>query len=482
MISAVLVILMGCSAPTASSSLAGSARLGTCGGRAAGGESMPRWVSRYDGPGHFKDFASAEVVSPDGRTVFVTGRSSGKDLMADYATVAYDAVTGSRLWVSRYNGPAGGPDFPVSMAISPDGSAVFVTGVSGKPPYGGGIAYATVAYSAATGNELWARQYAAGDYRVRIAVSPDGRTVIVVGDHQVTFGRDYAVTVAYDAATGTQLWARRYRSPGAVSDVASAVAATGHAVFVAGTSIYHAAPDSATTVAYDLATGARLWAGHYRIRRGGAGLLLVTVSPDGRRVVVAGEFGPNRASTFGAIAYDSATGARRWAAVSGHDRGMQEFSGSAPDYTLALSPDGRTLFVEGYDVDVTGSGQDEFATAAFAAQTGRQMWTRRFGAPQTWAAHGQSIAVSPDGRTVYAMGSCVRLFKTAGYGLVAYRAATGVQLWASTYPAGVVNVVTPYVGVGAQVVVSPDGRRLFIIGNSGPTKHNQDFLTVAYRA
>jgi hypothetical protein len=70
----------------------------------------------------------------------------------------------------------------------------------------------------------------------------------------------------------------------------------------------------------------------------------------------------------------------------------------------------------------------------------------------------------------------------AEIGLVAYRAATGVQLWARTYPAGVGTVVSPDVGVGAQVAVSPDGRRLYLIGYSGATKHDPDFLTVAYRA
>lgn len=138
--------------------------------------------------------------------------------------------------------------------------------------------------------------------------------------------------------------------------------------------------------------------------------------------------------------------------------------------------------VTAYDDTGIGSGQDEFATAAFAARTGRQLWNRRFGAPQRWADDGLAIAVSPDGRSVYAMGSCVRLFKTAGYALVAYRAATGVQLWARTYPAGVVRQVSPYAGVGAQAAVSPDGSRLFIFGHSGPTKHNPDFLTAAYRA
>ena len=32
----------------------------------------------------------------------------------DYATVAYDAATGGRLWARRYNGPGNGRDWAVS--------------------------------------------------------------------------------------------------------------------------------------------------------------------------------------------------------------------------------------------------------------------------------------------------------------------------------------------------------------------------------
>ncbi len=477
-VAAVLLIGMGCSATAVTSDKAGGAIAGACG--ASAGASAPRWVSRYDGPGHFKDFGSAEAVSPDGRVVFVTGRSAGQNLMADYATIAYNAATGARLWVSRYNGPANGPDFPLAIAVSPDGSDVFVTGLSEMPPYGSDSSYATVAYNAATGAQLWARQYAGGDYGDHIAVSPDGRTVIIVGQHAVTFQHRYAVTVAYSVASGAQLWARQYSSPGAVSDAANALAFGASAVFVGVGLHLPAAPDSATAVAYDTATGARLWASHHQVPADGAGPSLVRVSKDGRSMYVAGEFGPNKTSVFGTIAYDSATGATQWARLTRHDSAMQEFSGSVPSYTLAMSPDDRRLFVEGYNLG-TADG-DEFATAAFVTATGKQLWTRRFGAPQKWADEGLSVAVSPDGQTVYAMGVCVRLSTTIGYGVVGYRAATGARLWARTYKAGVVSLVSPFTGVGGQVADSPDGQRLFVIGYSGATKRDPDVLTAAYRA
>src|SRR5436190_1280747 len=61
-----------------------------------------------------------------------------------------------RIWLSRFNGPPNGLDVGISVAASPDGSRVFVTGDSRGA--GTGRDYSTVAYDAGTGTVQWARR------------------------------------------------------------------------------------------------------------------------------------------------------------------------------------------------------------------------------------------------------------------------------------------------------------------------------------
>ena len=186
------------------------------------------WVQRYDGPGNGSDAASAVAVSPGGRRVFVTGASRGTRLGQDYATVAYSAATGARLWVQRCNGPGNGSDEAYSVAVSPGRSRVFVTG--GSRGARSGPDYATVAYSAVTGARLWVTRYngpATYDDAARsVAVSPSGSTVYVTGG-----SNPGSATLAYSAATGAQLWLARHND---MLLAAVAVSPGGSRVYVTG--------------------------------------------------------------------------------------------------------------------------------------------------------------------------------------------------------------------------------------------------------
>jgi DNA-binding beta-propeller fold protein YncE len=170
------------------------------------------WASRYNGPRNSDDAPGSIAVSAGGRRVFVTGvsvRSAAGDF-GDYATVGYDARTGARLWARSYNGPFKGTDVATSVAVSPDGTRVFVTGYSQSAAAADD--YATIAYSAATGAQLWIRRFGPGAASA-VTVGRGGKTVFVTG----ASGGDFA-TVACRAATGARLWVRRYNGPGKTGD------------------------------------------------------------------------------------------------------------------------------------------------------------------------------------------------------------------------------------------------------------------------
>jgi DNA-binding beta-propeller fold protein YncE len=254
---------------------------------------MQLWVRRYNSAGNGYDAAYSVAVSPAGGTVFVTGGNPGIS-GSGYVTVAYNAATGARRWVKRYDGPGHGFDFAPSLAVSPAGGTVFVTGISrGKGATN--TDYATVAYNAATGVQRWVRRYDGPrngkDRAQSVAVSPAGGTVYVTGvSRGIHSGFDFA-TVAYNAATGAQRWVKRYTSPGNGPDVATsmAVSPAGGAVYVTGHGSQTRSGADWITVAYNAATGARRWVQLYNSPGNGlSGAQSVAVSPTGDKVFITG--------------------------------------------------------------------------------------------------------------------------------------------------------------------------------------------------
>src|SRR5262249_47837188 len=185
----------GASASGAAATARQAVRAGRAGtSLAAANPGAQLWARRYNGTGNNADVATAVAVSPTGGTVYVTGQSYGTALVVDYATVAYNAATGVQQWVARYHGPTGS-DVPSAVAVSPDGKTVFVTGKSLMA--NGQNDYATVAYNAANGQQLWAKGYNGplnnDDEATAVAVSPTGGTVYVTGfSWGKVGGADYA--------------------------------------------------------------------------------------------------------------------------------------------------------------------------------------------------------------------------------------------------------------------------------------------------
>jgi WD40 repeat protein len=443
----------------------------------AGGD--VRWARRYDGPITGDDYVHSAVVSPDGSTIFVTGDSQGMDTGRDYATTAYVAATGAVRWVGRYDGPDNGLDLANAVATSPDGSWVFVTGQS--PGVDTGDDYATIAYDAATGENLWTARYDGpgndDDDAQSLAVSPDGSTVFVTGSSAgPDIGSDYA-TIAYHADTGAVRWIRRYSGPAdGGDDAATSLAASpdGSTVFVTGTSRAVDTGDDYATIAYDAATGEVRWMRRYS----GPGdffhgdiAYAVATSPDGSTLFVTGSSeGAGTGTDYATIAYDAATGEVRW---------IRRFSGPEHfnDYpgALAASPDGSTVFVTGV-VQVTPNGSD-VATIAYDAATGAVRWFGLSHGPAKGFDGGDSIAVNADASRVFVTGSSQRGSR-ADFATIAYDAATGDIMWTRRYSG-------PHPGSSSSptaVVAGPDGSTVFVAGYSNGVGTGYDYATIAYDA
>jgi outer membrane protein assembly factor BamB len=87
------------------------------------------WLAPFEG-GPGDEEAASLAVSSDGNVVFVAGKSSGPDGGEDYITIAYNATNGAEIWTARYDGTAAGLDRVTGIVASPDGPTVYVTGKS----------------------------------------------------------------------------------------------------------------------------------------------------------------------------------------------------------------------------------------------------------------------------------------------------------------------------------------------------------------
>ena len=328
------------------------------------------WVARYNGPlTNGFDQPAAIGVSPGGKRLFVTGWSEGRN-GPDVATLAYDASSGKRVWVARYDGPVKGTDKAFAIAVNPAGTRVFVTGESEGNHIASGLDslldYVTIAYGAPTGARVWVARYNGpvnlADGASALAVSPNGDTVFVTGGESVrsTGFRDYA-TIAYGSSTGVRRWVARYNGPGNKNDFATALAVnhSGTRVFVTGFSEGKNSSAAFGTVAYGTASGARVWVARYVGPANLSAATAIAIRPDGSQVYVTGPsrgtakpLFPNPAD-YATVAYGASTGTKLW--VSRYGRaGLRNVP-----VAIGVASGGTHVFV-------TGMSQPDFTTVAYA--------------------------------------------------------------------------------------------------------------------
>ncbi|TDN39155.1 T9SS type A sorting domain-containing protein [Hymenobacter sp. UV11] len=226
---------------------------------------QPLWLARFDRPGGGRDFAQALALDATGN-VYVTGisyRTAETSSGGDFATVKY-SPSGQQLWATLYDGPNGGYDEGRVIAVDAAGNA-YVSGFSYLAVNGSNGDYLTVKYST-TGQQLWTARYdgpAGGtDYPVATAVDAAGSVVVTGYSTGSGTGSDYA-TVKY-SATGQRQWLARYNGPANNSDVAHGLAldAEGNA-YVTGSSNTTSSNSDYLTVKYAAASGQQVWTASY---------------------------------------------------------------------------------------------------------------------------------------------------------------------------------------------------------------------------
>jgi outer membrane protein assembly factor BamB len=143
-----------------------------------------------------------------------------------------------------------------------------------------------------------------------------------------------------------------------------------------------------------------------------------------------------------------------------------------------VSADGRTLYVAGTTHEDAGEGSD-IVVMAIEVESGEQLWVTRYegkkdGREENGA---QAIALSPDGKRVYVTGKRNALWPgRSELTLLRLNAQTGRVRWVVT---GRRNNT-----VGLDLVVSPDGRFVYVVGSGRATNENNelDLVLVAFGA
>ena len=451
--------------------------------RAGVDDKCETWIARYD-DNEVSQTASespADVAySPDASTVYSAIRTTvgtGWEGKARWAVLAHDS-DGTQMWQARW----GSPDhysFPTSITVSPDGGLVFVSGSWRVDQVAADGHLTTIAFDADSGDVVWTANYDGPgngtDNARELVVSPDGRTLYIAG---ISAGRDnadldYAV-IAYDTASGAELWVSRWDGIGqgnSDSPFAIDINSRGDMLYLTGWSYGEGEfNNDYGTIAVDAAgedAGTIVWSARYD----GVGVhapdqaSALIVSLDDQRVFVTGmsddvEGGPPFDINYGyaTVAYDASSGEQLWESR----KQWPDTTFNSPN-SVTMDPGGRRLVITGQ----VGHRELDFGTVAYDPRTGEEVWSDRYGLEEYDFELGKAVVIDPRGDTAYVTGisaksppgipGVVLYAPNADALTIAYDVMTGQKKWLARFNPS----VTDYVSV-RSMAVSPDASKIVI--------------------
>jgi len=406
------------------------------------------------GPGDHLEFLEAQLgvnglQGSWGVAVSPDGRNVYATGQVDNALTVFsrDSVTGELSFLELHQDGFGGVNWlsgAEGVAVSPDGRNVYAIGSEDD-------ALTVFARNSSTGELSFVEFHLDGaggvnlglDGAIGVAVSPDGRSVYTTG--QV----DNALTVfARDVSTGELSFVELFRDgTGGVDGLGGAISV---AVSPDGRNVHATGgyDDALAVFARNSSTGELSFVEFHQDGVGGIdglrGAAVVAVSLDGRSVYATG----NSDNALVVFARDSSTGELSF--VEFHQNGSGGVEGLLGAAGVAVSPDGRSVYATGSDVST-------LAVFARDPSTGELSFVefQQDGVGGVDGLEGALfVTVSPDGRSIYATGyydNALAVF------------ATPILSYVEHHQDGVAGVNG--LNGASELVVSPDGRHVYVPGS-----------------
>ena len=451
--------------PSAACGLVGAGLTGRC----------ERWSASHPG-GTAGAAAHGVAASPDGSRVYVTARAAGegsRNGASDILTLAYDTTDGRLLWTSRYEGPGQGEDAPAGILAAPRADIVLVAGTS----WGGstGFDWVVLALHGSTGEVLWvARETGpagSSDAAFGMDLDPTGSRLFVAGWREGgrnPFDLDYQV-VAYDTATGSRMWSATFNGPDDGGDVALALAVSsdGARVYVTGESWKDGSAEDIVTLSLDASTGHEAWAARHATP-GWDRAIRIAADPSGGTVVVAGGIaGPSFDAVV--LAYDASTGALRWSATYAGPGGGYDFASA-----LGFHPGGTEIYVASTSTGILSRW--DFLVTAHELDSGSVLWrSRSDGRLGDDAA--QALGVGHDGACVYITGRSDGPQVHADFLTIAYDSASGEERWRARHGGSIHGPAS-----AKALTLLPQRNALVVSGTASSLQGSASIVTAAYDA
>lgn len=424
------------------------------------------WAARYNDSPNDGFVATSVAASPDGNEVYVTG-SNNQGATFKFVTVAYTAA-GKQLWATPFAVASG--DQPNKVAVSPDGKTVYVEGFTGSAS---DADYVTIAYDAATGNQKWAHTYNGSangyDQAMGMAVNQSSGNVYVTGESQSAAGGYQFATVAY-SPSGTKLWVQRFSDTTLAADYATSVAVNSKTgvVYASGQSAFNGTLEYATEAISS--AGKKLWVKHYNGPGTGTdSAQAVAVSAATGDVFVTGQsYGGATNYDYATVAY-SASGTQLWA-----KRYARSGAGNDIAVSVAVNASGSSVYVTGRSL--APNNQYDYVTVAYSS-TGVRQWLRTYNGPGGTNADDEAVAVAVNQTTgdVAVTGFSFNSTHIGDdYATIDYSPG-GTTLWTSRYAA------SPAINNKAHALaINPVTGVVYVTGSSGNNSGEYDYATVAY--